>query len=166
VQLRGRRGEPLLAERDGGGERRRALRVGGGEDLGQRGADRPHASARDRGVVAAVLELDGDIDDAAGVDDEVGRPHDLARGQQAGDGVGRELVVGGAGDRAAAQMGHDRLVELAAERAQREHVDVGRQRFARRRPERTELLREYALGGVDVGEDESGAGSCTALRDA
>ena len=44
-------------------------------------------------VVALGLELDGDVDDPARVDDEVRRPQDAVLRQQLGDVVVRELVV-------------------------------------------------------------------------
>ena len=60
---------------------------------------RTRVSARG-GVVALGLELDRDVDHAAGVGHEVGHPEDAARGEQLADGLVGELVVGGAGDRA------------------------------------------------------------------
>ena len=93
--------------------------------------DRADAELGSLGVVALGLELDGDVDDAAGVCDEVGYPQDPARGQQLSDGLVGELIVRGAGDRAGAEHRHERLIEHAAERARREHVDVGGQRGSR-----------------------------------
>ena len=124
------------ARRRAGCVRRPRRRVHGA----QRVADPEHALARPVGVVAVRLELDRDVDDPARVDDEVGRPQDPARGELARDVVGRELVVRGADDRAAAQLGHRVVVEDAAQRARRDDVDVGAQRGVglepRRRPAR------------------------------
>ena len=79
-------------------------------------------------VVALGLELDGDVDDAAGVADEVRRPEDAARAQRGVELVVGQLVVRRARDRLAAQRGDGVVVEHAAERARREHVDLGGQR--------------------------------------
>ena len=72
--------------------------------------------------------------------------------------VGRELVVGRAGDRAAAQGGDGLVVEHAAERARREHVDLGAQRGVGVDPVGAELVGERALALVDVGDHEPRAG--------
>ena len=59
-----------------------------------------------------------------------------------------ELVVGGAGDRAAAQRGHGLVVEHAAERARREDVDVGgHRRLAGRSSARRAGRRARACAG-------------------
>ena len=55
------------------------------------------------------------------------------------------------------RAGHGVVVEQAAERARGEQVDVGAERRGRVGPRRAELLRERALGRVDVGEHELGA---------
>ena len=128
----------------GGGQRRpvarAALRRGSGEPaLGRGPSPRSAASSRrsprgrrprpacprSRGrssragrVVAAGLELDGDVDDPAGVGHEVRRPQDPAAAQQVGDAVVGELVVGRAGDR-------------------RRSAGAGRSRGRARRPART-----------------------------
>ena len=82
-----------------------------------------------------------------------GDPEDPALGEQLADRVGGELVVGGAGDRAAAQLRHGLVVEHAAERARGEHVDVGGQRAcagrSTRAPSRSASSRRLL---VDVGE--------------
>src|SRR5204863_3428806 len=50
------------SERVGGRERRAALGLDVGEDLGHRALDAVDPAARDRRVVAALVELDGDVD--------------------------------------------------------------------------------------------------------
>ena len=124
------------------------------EDLPQRVADGAHAGVGALGRVALGLELDADVDDPAGVADEVGRPQDPARGERGVERVGGELVVRGAGDRAAAQRGHGLVVEHAAERARRDDVDLGGHRRQRVGPLGAEPLGELALALVDVGDDE------------
>ena len=51
------------------------------------------------------------------------------------------------------------VVEHAAERARGEHVDVGEQRARRVGPVGAELAGERALGAVDVGDQQLGAGA-------
>src|SRR4051794_38676669 len=89
-------GQLEIAAREavGGGERCRAL----GEDRGHGPLDPVHAPARLGRVVAAGLELDGDVDEAARVHDVVGRVEDAALVEVVGQAVVGELVVGGAAD--------------------------------------------------------------------
>ena len=75
-----------------------------------------------RGVVAAE---GGGAHRAAGVDDEVGRVQDAAAAQLVAEAELGQLVVGAAGDDAAAQAGDGAGVERVGERARREDVDVG-----------------------------------------
>ena len=99
-------------------------------------------------------ELGVDEHEAARVRDEVGRVDDAAAGEVLRQRVVGELVVGGAADDAGAQRRHGGLVEHAAERARREHVDVGEQRIRGRHPgHAVELGGERALALVDVGHD-------------
>ena len=100
-------------------------------DRAQGVADAADALARQPRVVAAGLELDGDVDDAAGVGDEVRRPQHAPAREQVGHRLVGELVVGRAGDDRRLQRGHRLVVEDAAERARRQDVDRGEQRLAR-----------------------------------
>ena len=119
--LGGRRRAALGHAAPGEVHRRRQRRRPGGlglvEDLAHGVADRAHALVGARLGVAALLELDGDVDDAAGVDDEVGRPQDPAVGEH---GVHRrvgELVVGGARDDPGLQPRHGVVVQRPAQGA-------------------------------------------------
>src|SRR5688572_32704450 len=71
-------GEPPARDLHRRGERGGAGRVGVVEHRAGGVADAAHALLGARRVVARLLELDRDVDDAAGVGDEVGRPDDAA----------------------------------------------------------------------------------------
>ena len=147
-------GQPAARDLDRGGQRGRARGLRVVEDRAGGLADAADPRLGAAGVVALGLELDRDVDDAAGVGDEVRRPHDAPLREPDGDPVGGELVVGRAGDHAAAQLRHGVVVEHAAERARRDDVHVGRQRGVRVRPLGAELVGERALALVEVGHDE------------
>ena len=102
--------------------------------------------------VALRLELDRDVDDPARVRDEVRRPEDSARVQLRGDGVAGELVVGRAGDRAAAQRGRVAWSSTppSAHGASRSTSALSASFGSAQRG--AELLGERALAGRDVGE--------------
>jgi hypothetical protein len=70
-----------------------------------------------------------------------------------------QLVVRGAADDRRAQVRDRRLVEHAAERAGRQHVDLGAQRGARLEPLGAELIRQRAPVRVDVGHRQPRAGA-------
>ena len=73
------RSRPISSAARSGVVFRAAARV---EDLAQRVADRADVGVGALGRVAVGLELDGDVDDAAGVADEVRRPQDAALGER------------------------------------------------------------------------------------
>ena len=79
----------------------------------------------DRGIVCAV-NIPQHIDDAARVDDIVGRIDDPAIKQQPGDVGTGQLVVRRAADELCLHAGHNFAVERAAERAGREDVGLDR----------------------------------------
>src|SRR5579871_3589396 len=81
-----------------------ARALGDGEDGVVDGERLP---PRALGVVAGVFA--GDVDQAAGVDRVIGRVEDAARVEGAADLGAGELVVGGAGDRAALEVGDARF---------------------------------------------------------
>ena len=120
----------------------------------QRGGDCQRAFARDARVVAAAVELDADVDDAAGVDNEVGCPEHAAPLEQRRDVGRRQLIVGGAGDHRRLNLSDRLCVEDATERAGRQHVDRRRHRLRRRPPGGAERDRVGAARRVDVGEHE------------
>src|SRR5437764_617090 len=76
----------------GGYQRVGARRSGAGVDLLERLADPPYRTLHPLRVEA--MELIGDRDQAAGVGDEVRRPHDAPLAQGVRSGIGHELVVG------------------------------------------------------------------------
>ena len=124
-------------------------------------ADAADTLARGSRVIAAGLL--GDVDDAAGVGDEVRRPQDVVPLQEPGDSVVGELVVGRTRDCPAAQPRYHLVVEQAAQGARREHVDLGAPRLGGGRPAGAELLRERLLARIDVGDDEPGSGAGASL---
>ena len=84
----------------------------------------PPTRRRARGGVVAALELHRDVDQPAGVGDEVRRVEDPVRGQVLGQALVRELVVG----RSRRSTWQRRCrgscrVDRAAERARGDHVD-------------------------------------------
>ena len=129
--LRARVGQVRAGELHGRRQRRHAAgrRV---VDRAQGVADAADALARQPRVVAAGLELDGDVDDAAGIGHEVRRPQHAPAREQIGHRLVGELVVGRPGDDRRLQRGHRLVVEDGAERARRQDVDGGEQRLVRR----------------------------------
>ena len=82
-----------------------------------------------RALAVVAGELLGEVDDAAGAHDEVGREEDAAFRERA-VGVGRaELVVGRAHDGAAAELRDRPVVEHATERVGRQEVARGGERI-------------------------------------
>jgi len=125
-------------------------------DRAQRIADAADALARQPRVVAAGLELDGDVDDAARVGDEVRRPQHAAAREQVGDRLVGQLVVGRPRDDRRLQRGHGLVVEDGAQGARRQHVDRGEQRLLGLEPARPQAGGLVALARVDVGDQELG----------
>src|SRR5690606_3456555 len=107
-----------------GGDRRRNPLVGGQrEDLAGGVVDAGGAGLG--AVEVEPLDLVRHLDQAAGVDDVVGRVEDAAVGEALlHAGVG-ELVVGGAADHLRLQDGHRLVVEGPTERAGGVHVEIG-----------------------------------------
>src|SRR3954451_1323620 len=135
-------------------------------DRAQRVADAAHALARHARVVAAGLELDGDVDDAARVGDEVRRPqHALAR-EEVGHRLVGELVVGRPGDDRRLQLRHRLVVQDGPERAGCQDVDRGDQRLVRREPARAQARGLVALALVDVGDQQLGPAAGQQPREA
>ena len=117
----------------------------------------PRAPAH-RALLVVARELAIDVDQAAGVGDEVGRVEDPALGEPSASARRR------AGcwprrrrSRSAARSTFAR-VDRAAERARREHVALGQQRLARARASAApSSLGERAACGVDVGDGQLAA---------
>ena len=119
------------------------------------------ADARDAGVEGRLVGVGGarhvEVDHAAGVDHEVGSPHDPALRETAGDLSRGELVVGGADDGAHAQRVDDLAGEHATQPAGHEHVGLDEVGLVRLHPRGAELVGERALGLRDIRHRESGA---------
>ena len=56
------------------------------------------------------------------------------------------------------ELRHGEIVEHAAERTWHEHVDVGEQSACRGQPAGAELICKLVLGGVEIGDEQPGAG--------
>ena len=106
----------------GGASRWHTLRAGELEHTADGVGDLGGALPGSLAVVAG--ELLGEVDDPAGVHDEVRRIQDPARGERVVVDTVGELVVGGATHRAALQPRDRLLVQHAAQRARREDVAV------------------------------------------
>ena len=155
--------KPRLRDLERRIERRQSGRLGVVEDLVQRAADPSHAPACATRVVATPLL--GDVDQPARVRDEIRRPQDRAGGEQFRNPVVRQLIVGGPGDDSAAQPRDGVVIEDAAERAGREHVDRRFERPRRRQPACAEPAGKLTLARIDVGDGQGRPGSRAQRRD-
>src|SRR5439155_4790953 len=115
-------GHPAFGEAVGGDGGRDPFGVGQGEDL-PGGVVDPGGAGLGAGGVEA-LDLVGDLDHAAGVDHVIRGVQDSALCQHLLDARVGELVVGAAGDHLGPDQGYGVVVEGAAERGRRVHVDV------------------------------------------
>ena len=105
-----------------------------------------------------VADLLGQIDDAAGIHDEVGDVEDVAGREVSGELVFGELVVGAADDGRAPQLGDGLAVEGAAEGAGREDIAFGGMDSVGSGDVGPDLLGEGLQRLlVDVGDGETGA---------
>ena len=78
--------QPPPRAADGRGQRRRVVLLRPPRELPPSASSISATRTRVRsGVIAAGLELGGDVDEPAGVDDEVGRVQDAARGEPVGE---------------------------------------------------------------------------------
>ena len=134
-----------------------AVGPGAREHRAHRLADPLDARTRPVGVVRPA-ELLGDVDDAAGVDDEVWRVQDPPAVKLVAHRAVEKLVVRSARHDAAAKPGHGLGPDHRAERTGR--VDVALQRVHRARVARLGAERDERLDpvGVDVGHRHARAG--------
>ncbi len=118
------------------------------------------------GVVAARAQLDRDVDDPAGADDEVGRPQDPRSASSSATASSVSWLFAGPGDRAATQPGHDvRVSTPPSAQGERTSTFAVRAR-AGRGPACAEPLGDRALGRIDVADDELRAGAGAARGNA
>jgi len=150
-------GEALFGHQIGNDVGRQILTVGADEDFLQIVVDGAEMLIQLQLIEADLLEVD--VDNAASIDDVVGRVKDAALFQLQPVPPFGQLIVGGSGDYAGFELWDSRVVENCAHGAGGEDVDLLGENFIGRNGDGAEVADGFFnLFGVGVANQKFGVG--------